>query len=111
MRQGVAHVDASAAAPRYLIVADADILYEPSALRHLVTRAEGNALVLTSLMVNLRCESLAERAFIPAFVFFFSMLYPFGWVNRPEHRTAAAADGCMLVRRDALAQAGGMEAI
>jgi hopene-associated glycosyltransferase HpnB len=62
-------------------------------------------------MVKLRCESFAERALIPAFVFFFQMLYPFRWVNCPQQPTAAAAGGCMLVRRDALAAAGGIEAI
>ncbi len=67
--------------------------------------------VLTSLMVKLRCESLAERLLIPAFVFFFQMLYPFAWVNDPANRTAAAAGGCMLVRREALQAAGGLDAI
>ncbi len=62
-------------------------------------------------MVALRCESFAERAFVPAFIFFFQMLYPFAWVNRPDRAIAAAAGGCMLVRRDALVAAGGIEAI
>ena len=53
---------------------------------------------LTSLMAKLRCESPAERSLIPAFVFFFQMLYPFQWVNRPDREIAAAAGGCMLVR-------------
>ena len=50
------------------------------------------------------------EAIIPAFVYFFAQLYPFRWVNRPRGRTAAAAGGCMLVRRDALGAAGGMSA-
>ena len=62
-----------------------------------------NSLVLTSLMAKLRCESFAERASIPAFIFFFQMLYPFAWVNRPRSAVAAAAGGCMLVRADAFA--------
>ena len=62
-------------------------------------------------MVKLRCESLAERALIPAFIFFFQMLYPFAWVNAPRAATAAAAGGCMLVRADALRAAGGIAAI
>jgi hopene-associated glycosyltransferase HpnB len=49
--------------------------------------------------------------FIPAFIFFFQMLYPFAWSNDPRSATAAAAGGCMLVRRDALAKAGGMASI
>jgi hopene-associated glycosyltransferase HpnB len=56
----------------------------------------------------MRCTSAVERAFIPAFVFFFQMLYPFEWVNRRSRRTAAAAGGCMLVHRDALERAGGL---
>jgi hypothetical protein len=62
-------------------------------------------------MAKLRCESYAERFLIPAFVFFFDMLFPFGWVNNPNMRTAAAAGGCMLVKREALTRAGGIESI
>jgi hopene-associated glycosyltransferase HpnB len=62
-------------------------------------------------MVKLHCESFAERLLIPAFVFFFAMLYPFPWVNDPRHRVAAAAGGCMLIRRAALERIGGIAAI
>ena len=76
-----------------------------------VARAQAGGLVLTSLMVKLRCESFAERFFIPAFIFFFQMLYPFAWANNPRRSTAAAAGGCMLVRREVLNNAGGMASI
>jgi len=111
MKQGVAHAAALPEQPDYLLFADADIAFSMDSLRWLVARAEAHGYVLTSWMVKLRCESLAERAFIPAFVFFFQMLYPFAWVNRRGNPAAAAAGGCMLVRRDALARAGGIEAI
>ncbi len=111
MEQGVTQAASTAEPPCYLLLTDADIAYEPDVIRRLIARAEADSLVLTSLMVKLRCESLAERAFIPAFVFFFQMLYPFAWTNRREHAMAAAAGGCMLVRRDALEAAGGIEAI
>ena len=62
-------------------------------------------------MVKLRCQSWAERALIPAFIFFFQMLYPFAWVGRKGSGVAAAAGGCMLVRREALTAAGGFAAI
>jgi hopene-associated glycosyltransferase HpnB len=62
-------------------------------------------------MAKLRCESLAEKALIPAFVFFFQMLYPCNWVNRPDCKIAAAAGGCMLVRLDILRRAGGLDRI
>lgn len=109
LKQGVDY--AQAGAPTYLLVTDADIAYERDALSRLVAKAEDHGLALTSWMVRLRCESFAERALIPAFVFFFDMLYPFSWVNRPDCATAAAAGGCMLVRRDALDAAGGIESI
>lgn len=105
--QGVEH---AGSAPRYLWLTDADIAHEPDTLRTLVARGEDGGLTLVSLMAELRCTSLAERALIPAFVFFFQMLYPFGRVNRPNG-PGAAAGGCMLVRRDALAAAGGIAAI
>lgn len=97
--------------PKYLLLTDADIVYAPGALRRLVARAEQRGTVLTSVMVKLRCASFAERCLIPAFVFFFQMLYPFAWVNRAERATAAAAGGCMLVDAGALATAGGIEGI
>lgn len=73
--------------------------------------AEAKGTVLTSLMVKLRCDSLHEKMLVPAFVYFFQKLYPFAWVNDPAKKTAAAAGGCMLVRHDALAKAGGVAAI
>ena len=97
--------------PDYILLSDADIVYAPEVLPRLVARAVANKLVLTSLMVKLRCESFAERSLIPAFIFFFQMLYPFAWVNKPGSATAAAAGGCMLVRSDALKAAGGIDAI
>jgi hopene-associated glycosyltransferase HpnB len=111
MKQGVDHADGLRETPHYLLFTDADIAYAPDTLRRLVARAEAGGLVLTSLMAKLRCESFAERALIPAFVFFFQMLCPFAWVNNRNYETAAAAGGCMLVRRDALREAGGIEAI
>ena len=110
--QGVAHAGRMQAkgGPRYVWLTDADIAHAPDTLRCLVARAEARGLVLVSLMAKLRCESLAERALVPAFVFFFQLLYPFARVNRAGG-IGAAAGGCMLVRHDALAQAGGIAAI
>lgn len=111
MKQGVDRSETLPRPPDYLLFLDADIACAPDALKRLVARAEADGLVLTSLMAKLRCETWAERALIPAFVFFFQMLYPFTWVNSRSRETAAAAGGCMLVRRDALHKAGGIESI
>lgn len=96
--------------PDLLLLTDADIVHSPGTLTRLAARAqEGYDLV--SNMATLRCQSLAERALVPAFVFFFFLLYPPAWVRNSARRTAGAAGGCMLVRRSALEAIGGIEAI
>lgn len=109
VRQALAGTDG---APEFFWFTDADIAHRSDTLASLVARAEGDqSRVLVSLMARLSCRTPAERFLIPAFVFFFAMLYPFGAVNDPRRRTAAAAGGCMLVRAEALRRAGGLESI
>ena len=110
--QGIAAAGADEiGAPDYLLLTDADIAHAPDTVRSLVMRAAGDDRVLVSLMARLRCESLAERALIPAFVWFFQMLYPFAAVNRRGSGGGAAAGGVMLVERRALEAAGGIAAV
>jgi hopene-associated glycosyltransferase HpnB len=109
--EGVAQAASGTRTPDYLLLTDADISYAPDALVWLVAQAQAGGYVLTSLMAKLRCDSLAERCFVPAFIYFFQMLYPFAWVNRPQHPLGAAAGGCMLVRPAALRAIGGLASI
>jgi hopene-associated glycosyltransferase HpnB len=95
----------------YLLFTDADIAFEPAALASLVRAALGDDRALVSQMALLRSDTRWERWIVPAFVYFFAQLYPFRRVGRPRSRTAAAAGGCMLVRRETLAAAGGLEGI
>jgi hopene-associated glycosyltransferase HpnB len=95
----------------YVLFTDADIAYEPGTVAALVRSAEADDRVLVSQMALLRADTFWERLLVPAFVYFFAQLYPFRRVNRPGARTAAAAGGCMLVRRSALEAAGGLERI
>jgi hopene-associated glycosyltransferase HpnB len=97
--------------PDYFLFTDADIVHAPHSITSLVAIAHAGNHELVSMMVKLRCESLAERALIPAFVFFFFMLYPPDWVNSPKHKAAAAAGGDILIRASALARIGGIAAI
>jgi hopene-associated glycosyltransferase HpnB len=101
----------AAADADYVLFTDADILHRPGSLRYLVSRAEADGLDLHSLMVKLHCATFWEKMLIPAFVYFFQMLYPFAWSNDPKRHTAAAAGGVMLVRTSALCAIGGMSAI
>ena len=109
MAEGVRH--AGAMQPAYVLFTDADIVHDPAGVSELVARAEAGRYDMVSLMVRLRTVSAAEKLLIPAFVFFFFQLYPPDWVRSRDRHTAAAAGGCMLVRAEALAKAGGLVAI
>jgi hopene-associated glycosyltransferase HpnB len=94
-----------------LLFTDADIVHDPRHLSSLLAQLLAARLDLVSEMVRLNCTSLAERALVPAFVYFFQMLYPFAKVNDARSAVAAAAGGTMLIRRDALERIGGLDAI
>lgn len=94
-----------------VLLTDADISHDPAHLATLVAKAEADKLDLVSEMVELACNSWAERALVPAFVFFFQLLYPFARVNDPRSATAAAAGGTILVRRAALHRIGGIASL
>jgi hopene-associated glycosyltransferase HpnB len=103
-------IRAETATPDYFLLTDADIEYaSPAALASLAAKAE-SGFDLVSVMVRLRARSPAEKFLVPAFVFFFFMLYPPSWVAS-KGRTAAAAGGCMLIRREMLERIGGIESI
>jgi hopene-associated glycosyltransferase HpnB len=109
MHQGVQQ--ALALHPQFLLFTDADIQHAPDSIASLAGIAEKGGYDLVSFMVRLHCRSIAEKLLIPAFVFFFLLLYPPEWIRDPRRRTASAAGGCMLVRPEALARAGGLAGI
>jgi hopene-associated glycosyltransferase HpnB len=109
--EGLRHARQVVPDARYALLTDADIAHAPGNVARLVAKAEAERLDLASLMVKLRCASVWELLLIPPFVLFFRKLYPFAAVNDPARRVAAAAGGCMLVRCQALHEAGGIEAI
>ncbi|WP_059411493.1 glycosyltransferase [Cupriavidus basilensis] len=109
--QGLEAANAQVPGAAWVWLTDADIHHGAGVLKQLVARAEHEQRDLVSLMVRLRCASWWERMIVPAFVFYFAKLYPFSRVNDPRSRVAAAAGGCMLARRAALARIGGFHAI
>jgi hopene-associated glycosyltransferase HpnB len=111
LEQGIRYAEKEITDIDYFLFTDADIQHEISNLQQLVTKAEGESLDLVSLMVLLRCESFWEQLLIPAFVFFFQKLYPFRWVNDRDRTMAAAAGGCILIRKATLNRIGGIETI
>ena len=104
-------VEAAGDSHEYLWFTDSDVAHSPDALARLVSHAEQERLDLVSVMVKLSAGSWSERLLIPAFVYFFSKLYPFRCASSPDRREAAAAGGCVLVRRNSLEEAGGLDEI
>jgi len=109
MHQGIER--ARALNPAWLMLADADVLHGPETVANLGLIASQGHYDLVSFMVKLHCESLAEKLLIPAFVYFFFMLYPPSWIRATRRSTAGAAGGCMLVRAETLERAGGLKSI
>jgi hopene-associated glycosyltransferase HpnB len=111
MSEGVAAARASGAQPAYWWFTDADVEHDDTTLARLVATAMAERRDLVSQMVALHCASRWERLLIPAFVYFFRMLYPFEWVNDDARATAGAAGGCVLLTDAALQRIGGVERI
>ena len=109
MEQGVSA--ASLQSPDYMWLTDADIAHSPRVLTSLIVKAESNDASLVSVAAQLHCQGFWERLLVPAFIYFFAKLFPFRWVNDRNNPIAAAAGGCMLVRRESLEAAGGLPSI
>src|SRR5215472_3179978 len=109
VQQGVEQ--ALALNPDFLLLTDADIAHGPDSVATLVAIAQSGSFDLVSFMVKLYCRTFAERALIPAFVFFFLKLYPPAWIANPRFKMAGAAGGSILIRPAALERAGGIAAI
>jgi hopene-associated glycosyltransferase HpnB len=109
LNEGV--VTTAAEAPAFYWFTDADITHAPGTLRKLVARAKQDNFGLASLMVLLQAKTLPERALIPAFLYFFLMLFPPQWIADEDLSTAGAAGGCILLRREALERIGGLVSI
>jgi len=109
LNSGLRHAESFA--PDFVWFTDADIVHPPETLQRLTSKAVHDQRDLVSLMVRLRCKSFWEHRLIPAFIYFFQMLYPFPAVNDDRSRMAAAAGGCVLLRRASLEKAGGLAAI
>jgi hopene-associated glycosyltransferase HpnB len=107
--EGVHH--AAALRPDYLLLTDADIVHPPDNVHALAARDSNDGYDLVSYMATLACDTPAERALVPAFVFFFFLLYPPAWIRSARHTTAGAAGGCMLIRYRTLEKIGGIAAI
>lgn len=111
MATGVRVACESGAGPDLFWFTDADISHRPGALESLLSRARVGNHDLVSVMARLATQSFWEKLLIPPFIYFFQLLYPFSRVSRAGTRVAAAAGGCVLLKRETLERAGGLETI
>lgn len=111
MHQGIEYARDRGINAEWFLFTDADVLHNPDTVANLALIASQGNYDLVSFMVKLHCESPAEKLLIPAFVYFFFMLYPPAWIRNPRRPTAGAAGGCMLLRTATLQRAGGLQAI
>ena len=93
------------------LLLDADITLAPGTIAAMRRRLVERRLALVSLMAELDARRPWARLLLPAFVYFFKLLYPFALAARPGSRVAAAAGGCVLVQTDVLEEIGGFGAL
>ena len=102
LQQGLEHAQTG-----QLLLLDADIELVPGTLAALLDKLEKDNLQMVSLMAFLRMESFWEKLLMPAFIYFFKLLYPFRLSNSDSKLIAAAAGGCILIRKEMLNTIGG----
>lgn len=91
----------------HILLLDADISLTPGTIAALLLKAQQEKVQFVSLMAHLKMENFWERMLMPAFVYFFKLLYPFRISNSNSTLIAAAAGGCILIDRNALREIGG----
>jgi hopene-associated glycosyltransferase HpnB len=97
---------------RLILLLDADIELGPGVVAALRAKLQRDKLQFVSLMALLRTESFWEKLLMPAFVYFFKLLYPFRLANDPGYtHVAAAAGGCILLEANVLEQIGGFASL
>jgi hopene-associated glycosyltransferase HpnB len=96
---------------QWVMFTDADVLHPTSSIGRHLSKAVTGDYDLVSVMVRLRARSFWEQLLIPPFTYFFQLLYPFKRASDPASGVAAAAGGCILVRRSMIDEIGGLEAI
>lgn len=106
LEQGRRYVDTE-----LTLLLDADIELAPGLLQALCWKMKNEGLGMVSLMAQLRMVGFWEKLLMPAFIYFFKLLYPFQLSNSPGKRVAAAAGGCILIRTRLIEELGGFAPI
>lgn len=95
----------------YTLLLDADIELAPGMIKALREKMHREGIPFISLMAVPSMIGGWEKLLMPAFIYFFKILYPFRRVNSRHASVAAAAGGCILAETRVLNQIGGFESI
>ncbi len=95
----------------FTLLLDADIELVPGTVKCMLEKIHKNSLSFMSLMAWLRMESWWEKVLMPAFIYFFKLLYPFRLSNSSSSSIAAGAGGCILLKTEIIERMGGFSAI
>lgn len=95
----------------WILLTDADLQYSPGLLKSLILKTTEHPWKMFSLMAQLKTEIFWEKLLIPAFLYFFKLMYPFQLVQKKQSKVAAAAGGCILIDKKTLESIGGIQAI
>ncbi len=106
LEQGYRQIDS-----RYILLLDADITLKPGVVAALRRQMQQWGAPFASILATPHMVSGWERLLMPAFVYFFKLLYPFRLSNHRSRRVAAAAGGCILLERRLLTELGGFSAL
>ncbi len=93
------------------LLLDADIALAPGIVAALLRKMRQERVAFVSLMAVPPLGSFWERLLMPAFVYFFKILYPFRLANTPSSKVAAAAGGCILMETRLFEEIGGLQTI
>ena len=106
LEQGRSHIRTS-----FTLLLDADIEPLPGIIGELKRAMQERDVQLISLMAELRMDTFWEKLLMPAFIYFFKLLYPFRLSNTGTSRVAVAAGGCILLETRLLHEIGGFDAL
>jgi hopene-associated glycosyltransferase HpnB len=95
----------------YVLLLDADIELAPGTIQSAFNKLLRDDLKVVSLMAKLRFSTFWEKLLMPAFIYFFKIIYPFHLSNQSGSRVAAAAGGFILVETGVLKKIGGLAVI
>ena len=93
------------------LLLDADIGLRPGILAALLSKQRKEEIDFLSIMATPSLNGFWERLLMPAYVFFFKLLYPFALSNHSAMPVAAGAGGCVLLETSLIGRIGGLGCI